>query len=151
VLARTFHVNCHIEDEWIDACFAYNAQRNQYYATAILERLCQGKPGNRFLGVSSLDLFVPILTFVFGEAQLPGKCAVVSYYRLSEPDRPDVLADRLAKEAIHELGHSYGLRHCEDWNCVMSSSHTVERLDVKSAQFCARCRQLVTSQLATER
>lgn len=139
-LARTFEVNCHIEDDWIDAHFAFDPRRGQYYATAILERLVRGCDGSRrILGVSSLDLFVPVLTFVFGEAQLQGKCAVVSYYRLFEPDRPDLLTDRLAKEAIHELGHTFGLRHCEDWNCVMSSSHAVERLDVKSAEFCERC------------
>ncbi|MGA2599921.1 MAG: hypothetical protein ABSH09_23365 [Bryobacteraceae bacterium] len=95
------------------------------------------------LGVASVDLFVPVLTFVFGEAQLEGNCAVVSHYRLAEPGRPELLMERLTKEAAHELGHTFGLRHCHDWNCVMSSSHAVERLDVKSADFCARCRKAV--------
>ena len=51
--------------------------------------------------------------------------------------------ERLRKEAVHELGHTFGLRHCDDWRCVMASSHAVERLDVKSAEFCARCRRAV--------
>jgi archaemetzincin len=59
------------------------------------------------------------------------------------PAREAVLRDRLLKEAIHELGHTFGLRHCRDWQCVMSSSHGVERLDVKSAQFCPACRKIV--------
>lgn len=88
-----------------------------------------------------------MLTFVFGEAQIEGRCAVVSYYRLPEPDRPELLPQRLAKEAIHELGHTFGLRHCHNWNCVMSSSHAVERLDIKSAAFCPGCKQSVTAHL----
>ena len=141
-LARTFEVGCHIEDEWLDARFAYDSQRNQHYATAILSRLGPW-PGCRVLGVCSLDLFVPVLTFVFGEAQLEGNCAVVSYYRLSEPERPELLPERLTKDAVHELGHTFGLRHCDDWECVMASSHSVERLDIKSAHFCDRCRQVI--------
>jgi predicted Zn-dependent protease len=53
------------------------------------------------------------------------------------------LRDRLVKEAVHELGHTFGLRHCADWRCVMSSSYGVERLDVKGADFCPRCRKPV--------
>src|SRR5262249_11409644 len=104
--------------------------------------------GNRILAVTSLDLFVPVLTFVFGEAQLAGACAVVSLHRLREevyglPPNPGLLEERLLKEAVHELGHTYGLRHCEDWRCVMTSSHAVEFLDVKSNDLCRRCRQAV--------
>ena len=144
-LARTFEVGCHIEDEWLNAEFAYNPERNQYYATAILNRVSIPPPAHRMIAVTSLDLFVPILTFVFGEAQLEGNCAIVSYYRLIEPDRPELLPDRLTKEAIHELGHTFGLRHCHEWECVMSSSHAVERLDIKSASFCEACRRVVMS------
>jgi len=95
-------------------------------------------------------LFVPVLTFVFGEAQLDGNCATVSFARLREeayglPAHEDVLRERLLKEAIHELGHTFGLRHCADWRCVMTSSHAVERLDVKSAEFCGECRKRVFS------
>ena len=144
-LARTFKVACHVEDEWLNAQFTFDTQRDQYYATALLQRLSElGRwPGSRILGVCSVDLFVPVLTFVFGEAQIEGHCAVVSYYRLPEPDRPELLRVRLVKEAIHELGHTFGLRHCHDWNCVMSSSHAVERLDIKSAAFCPGCKQAV--------
>jgi archaemetzincin len=70
----------------------------------------------------------------------------VSTARLGEefyglPAREELLRERLLKEAGHELGHTFGLRHCPDWNCVMASSHAVERLDVKSAEFCTRCRK----------
>lgn len=154
-LARTFGVSCHIDDAWIDAGFAFHPERGQYYSTALLERL-SGESANegrawRVLGVTPLDLYVPILTFVFGEAQLQGICAVVSYSRLPEPDRPEMLRERLAKEAVHELGHTFGLRHCDDWNCVMSSSHSVERLDIKSAAFCSACANVIRARSAVIR
>ena len=107
-----------------------------------------GDPDARVLGVTSCDLLVPVLTFVFGEAQLDGNCAVVSTARLEEkfygmPPRNDLLRERLVKEAAHELGHTFELRHCADWRCVMASSHAVERLDVKGADFCDACRRPV--------
>jgi archaemetzincin len=138
-LARTFHVSVHIEDEWLDIGFAFDARRNQYYSTAILERVAQRGATWRILAVTPLDLFVPVLTFVFGEAQLKGKCAVVSWFRYAD----EQTMGRLIKEATHELGHTYGLRHCRDWECVMSSSASVERLDVKSADFCSRCLEAI--------
>ena len=111
-----------------------------------MERACD--PDARVLGVTACDLYVPVLTFVFGEAQLDGNCAVVSLARLQEefygmPPRDDLLRERLVKEAAHELGHTFGLRHCADWRCVMASSHAVERLDVKGAEFCGACRKPV--------
>jgi archaemetzincin len=121
--------------------------RQQYDSTAIIQRLERAvDPDARVLGVTASDLYVPVLTFVFGEAQLDGNCAVVSTARLKEefyglPPRPELLRERLVKEAAHELGHTFGLRHCADWRCVMTSSHAVERLDVKGAEFCRACKK----------
>jgi archaemetzincin len=56
-----------------------------------------------------------------------------------------LLRASLVKEAAHELGHTFGLRHCMDWRCVMASSHAVERLDIKGAEFCNVCRKPVTA------
>jgi archaemetzincin len=104
----------------------------------------------RVLGVTSLDLYIPILTFVFGEAQLDGACALVSTHRLRQefyglPGDPGTLRERLLKEAAHELGHTLGLPHCEDYACVMASSHTVEWIDLKTSQFCAECRARIAA------
>jgi archaemetzincin len=150
-LARNFRTRCQIRPETFDLSFALDQRRGQYYSTAILQRLERAMdPDARILGVTACDLYVPVLTFVFGEAQLDGNCAIVSTARLNEefyglPARAELLRERLVKEAAHELGHTFGLRHCNDWRCVMSSSHGVERLDVKGADFCAFCRKPVFS------
>ena len=151
-LARTFRTPCRIRPEPFDLSFALRCRRGgQYHSTAILQRLERATdPASRVLGVTACDLYVPVLTFVFGEAQLDGNCAVVSTARLHEefyglPPREDLLRERLVKEAVHELGHTFGLRHCPDWRCVMASSHGVERLDVKGAEFCQSCRKPIQS------
>jgi archaemetzincin len=145
-LARIYQVSCHVHEEPFAADFAYDPVRGQYHSTAILQRLqsLSGDPETWFLGITDVDLFIPILTFVFGEAQLNGHCALVSLHRLREefyglPANPKLLAERAAKEAVHELGHVLGLRHCHDWRCVMTSTHDVERLDLKSEEYCAAC------------
>lgn len=134
----------------MEADFAWDARRGQYHATQILRRIrdVQRDENVRALGITRLDLFVPILTFVFGEAELGGRCAVVSMQRLDErfyglPAREELLRERLVKEAVHELGHTFGLRHCDDWRCVMTSSHAVDRLDIKGLDFCRVCRRMV--------
>ena len=98
----------------------------------------------RLLGVTQLDLYIPILTFVFGEAQLGGGSAVVSYHRLQQefyglPEDMDVLANRLLIEAVHELGHTLRLTHCHDYRCAMAPSHAVEWIDIKDSGFCEDC------------
>ena len=144
-LARALHVSCHVNVEPVDLAFAHDAARGQYRSTEILKWLANrpARPQARQLAITAEDLFVPVLTFVFGEAQLCGTCAVVSLHRLREefyglPPNPALLRARLRKEALHELGHTFGLRHCDDWQCVMSSSHSVERLDLKE-EFCEEC------------
>ncbi|MGH9813862.1 MAG: hypothetical protein ACRD4T_12075, partial [Candidatus Acidiferrales bacterium] len=103
-LARVFHVSCHVRTEPLDAAFAFDPARGQYHSTAILQRLdaLAAEDDDRLLGVTALDLYVPVLTFVFGEAQLDGPCALVSLHRLREefyglPSAPELLRERLLK------------------------------------------------------
>ncbi len=146
-LARVFEVSCHVRGERLDARLAFDPVRRQYFSTAILQQLVPLAAGDeeiRLLGVTEHDLFVPVLTFVFGEAQLDGRCGLVSLHRLREefygmPSSGVLLEERAVKEAIHELGHTFGLRHCLDWSCAMASTHAVERLDLKRAGLCADC------------
>jgi len=139
ILARRLGVSCHVRDEVLGIAFAEDGVRGQYYSSM------QAPPaGHVVLAITAADLYVPVLTFVFGEAQLGGPRAIVSTHRLSEEfygqsGDESKLSVRLAKEALHEIGHTQGLRHCDNWRCAMASSHAVERLDLKEAQYCRRC------------
>ena len=150
-LAREFQDSCHVREQPVDPAFAFDPVRKQYQATSILRYLTGVESEARLLGVTSVDLCGPIFTFVFGEAQLAGRCAVVSFHRLREefyglPANTKLFRQRLLTEAVHELGHTFGLRHCADWQCAMASSHTIDRLDVKGGRLCARCRRTALSQ-----
>jgi len=130
----------------IDLQPAYSPERNQYHATLLLASLLRTlpDPSGRILGITSVDLFVPILTFVFGQAQLDGPGALLSTFRLRNeyyglPPDEDLLLDRTIKETVHELGHSFGLVHCSDPECVMSSSTYVEEVDLKGDWYCSQC------------
>jgi len=125
----------------------FDARRGQHHSGRLLEWLLRKGPARgRVLGVTDVDLFIPILTFVFGEAQLFGRAAVVSTARLSEPVLVDrrVLWERLAKEAVHELGHALGLTHCSRPECAMARSAGLRDVDRKGGQLCADCRTLLS-------
>jgi archaemetzincin len=141
---------CDIATQRVDPAFAHHPERNQYHSSAIIEHLAarNGTSRELLVGVTDVDLYIPILTFVFGEAQLGGAIAVVSYHRLTQefyglPRSESLLTERLVKEAIHEVGHTAGLTHCDDYECVMAASHAVEWLDLKGASLCEQCRGLM--------
>ena len=120
--------------------------RNQYNSTWILSQILKKVPEKscKVLAVTTVDLYVPVLTYVFGEAQLDGKAAVVSTYRLRDelyglPENPQRLKERLEKEAVHELGHTFGLIHCQKPECVMYTYNYAEEIDFKSINFCKNC------------
>lgn len=149
-LSREFAVPRDILEAEPEPVYAFNHTRQQYSSTEILAVMNKRTipAGACLLGVTALDLYIPILTFVFGEAQLNGCCAVASFHRLRQefyglPPDPRVFRERLLKEAIHELGHTVALPHCEDYQCVMSTSHGVEWIDLKTGRFCNSCRTVV--------
>ena len=119
--------------------------RAQHASARLLGWLLEAGPGEgRILGVTDRDLFIPVLTYVFGEAQPDGRAAVVPSARLGEGVREigqPLLVERLTKEAIHEVGHAFGLRHCETPRCVMGRSPGLAGIDAKSHQLCPVCRR----------
>ena len=156
-LSREFAVRCEILPAEPDPQFAFNVTRRQYQSTEILAHMTKRQPlaDARLLGVTLFDLYIPILTFVFGEAQLRGNCALVSAHRLRQefyglPANPELFHERLLKEATHELGHTFTLAHCEDYQCVMAPSHGVEWIDLKGGSFCSACRTAVRNPNAAE-
>jgi archaemetzincin len=126
--------------------FAYDAARGQHGSIPVLEMLVGMCPGDalKLLAVTERDLFIPVLTFVFGHAQLGGRAGVVSLARLRqefyglEPDG-QVFLERALKEVLHEAGHLFGLVHCQDGGCAMSLATGVRQIDRKRAAFCAHC------------
>jgi archaemetzincin len=130
---------------------AFDPRRRQHASGIILRWLLEAGPqAGKILGVTDRDLFIPILTYVFGEAQLGGRAAVVSTARLVEDVElvgPQLLVERLAKEAVHEVGHTFGLMHCDSKGCVMGRSPAVREVDEKGTVPCAECR----ARLAAER
>ncbi|NIM90871.1 MAG: archaemetzincin family Zn-dependent metalloprotease [Candidatus Aminicenantes bacterium] len=128
---------------------AYNPQRDQYFSSFIMEGLRQSlkaaKP-HKILAISDVDLYVEGLNFVFGEAELGGHFCIISLARLRQgfygfPEDKALFLERAKKEAVHELSHTFRLRHCPDSFCVMHFSNSLSDTDRKRASFCSRCQE----------
>lgn len=146
----TFHLRTRRREFKINLKDAFDPNRVQYNSSLILRQLIMKPPpdAEKILGVLDVDLFIPILTFVFGEAQLKGIGAVVSAHRLHGqfyglPENREVTTERLLKEAVHELGHTFGLIHCPQPECVMNASTYAENIDQKSAELCFLCQKSI--------
>jgi archaemetzincin len=145
-MGKVFHVPFLVLPQVLDPEAAFHAERQQYHSSEILAAMQAFNTNEswRVLGVTAVDLYIPILTFVFGEAQIGGPCALVSSYRLRQefyglPADADLLRARLLKEAVHEIGHTLELTHCYDYRCAMAASHAVEWIDIKDAWLCPQC------------
>lgn len=134
----------------IDISEAYSIERGQYHSTKILKLMNEklSDESSKVLGIVKNDLFIPVLTYVFGEAQLNGKCSLISLFRLHEEfysgqSNKKLLKERVIKEILHELGHNFGLIHCKDWECVMHSSSSIEEVDIKGSTYCKNCKERI--------
>jgi len=127
--------------------------RKQYHSTPIIETLALLIPPRavKVLGITKVDLFIPILTHVYGEAQLGGKACILSTHRFIDAfslgSGAMAYCSRVAKEAIHELGHTFNLRHCRDPRCTMHYCRSVQEVDRKSNHFCRYCAILLEDEM----
>ncbi len=136
-----------------DVGFAFDENRKQHHSTPILEKLAAAAPPRslKVLAITREDLFIPILTHVYGEAQLGGKAGIISTHRLNEgisrAAGEDLFRSRVAKEAIHELGHTFRLLHCKDKTCIMNYCRGIRDVDRKSDQLCRYCQILLNDEI----
>ena len=151
-IERCFHLRATAGERKRVPDNSYVQMRRQYRSNAFLTELSNGSSDGRIrLGIADVDLFVPELNFLFGEASRQRGAAVFSLARLDprfygEPADHEKLMRRAIAEAIHELGHVLGLGHCERPDCVMWFSNTLAETDRKGSEFCRSCAERIDCQ-----
>jgi archaemetzincin len=151
-VSHEFNFSVNIKEGHIDISEFYDPVRRQYNGVRLLKEVDNlfSSDTSKTIGLFNVDLFIPILTYIFGQAFLNGRAGIASQYRLNN-DRYGISADeklileRFKKEVIHELGHTFGLIHCYISTCVMRSSTYVEDIDQKNVNLCMSCRNEIKS------
>ncbi len=150
IVGQEFNIPVLMREGHIDLSEFYDPSRRQYNGNSLLNHIesMHSDDTGKTLGLFGIDLFIPILTYIFGQAFLGGRTGIASLYRLRnerygmEPNDRLTL-ERFQKEVIHELGHTFGLIHCRHPECVMRASTYVEDIDLKESHFCPACRAQV--------
>jgi archaemetzincin len=152
-ITRVFGFSTAVDPVLLDISFALDQNRNQHHSTMILEQLAANAPNRaiKVIAIAQVDLFIPILTHVYGEAQLGGIASIVSTFRLNEGrsgmNISQKYIDRIVKEAIHELGHTFNLRHCPEHTCIMHYCRNEADVDRKSDELCRYCKVMLEDEI----
>ena len=153
-LQEAFGHPCRVADSLPLPTQAYHPARRQFRADGFLQALrrLDAPDAERLLGVVDADCYAPGLNFVFGQASVGGREAVIALPRLRQsfyslPEDEALFQERAIKEAVHELGHTYGLGHCPDPHCVMHFSNSLQDTDIKAATFCQVCQEALSARL----
>jgi len=146
-LEKRFNVVVDIGKQLEEPAYAFHKHKKQYNSTKILKRIHNLRLTgyDRILGIADVDLYIPERTFVFGGADVKKKVAIISLTRLRQkyydlPEDSALFRERIIIEAVHELGHTYGLYHCKNNKCVMFLSNTIRDTDHKGADLCSNCK-----------
>jgi archaemetzincin len=149
-LEKRFNVVVEIGRQLEEPTYAYHKHKKQYNSTTILKKIHKLKLTgyDRILGIVDVDLYIPERTFVFGGADVKKKVSVISLTRLRQkfydlPEDSALFKYRIIIEAVHELGHTYGLYHCKNNKCVMFLSNTIGDTDNKGAELCSNCTKIM--------
>jgi archaemetzincin len=149
-LQQTFKTHVNKISLSIDTDSLFSYERRQFFSTGFIEQAIKQTAhiNGKIILITELDIYVPVLTFLYGEAQLKGKHSVVSVFRLHEEfysgvTNNELLYERTIKEIYHELGHNFGLIHCQNWDCVMHSSNSIEEVDLKGDTYCVNCKNFL--------
>ena len=131
----------------------FDKQRNQWKSNEILQWLLDKYRSNKattttkILAICDFDAYSNGLNFVFGEAYIDGRISAIylprlrqEFYGLKEDQY--LFYERIVKEAVHELGHAFGLSHCGNIRCVMHFSNSLSDTDIKETHFCNVCKHL---------
>jgi len=144
---KEFLLDVYLKEGHLDLSEYYDPTRRQYNGVKLIREVetAFSSDSSKTIGLFNVDLFIPILTYIFGQAFLNGRSGIASSYRLSNErygmSSDNILfLDRFVKEVIHELGHTFGLIHCHLSTCVMRSSTYVEDIDQKDSHLCQSCR-----------
>jgi len=145
-LSLKFKLKCYVKSPLTHPDYAYNPKRKQYLADKFLGNIKKIKIDdsiNKIIGITEVDLYARGLNFIFGQAELSSRNCIISVIRLDPRFYRDeynekLFYERVLKEAVHELGHTFGLQHCDNRKCVMVFSNSLLDTDYKSSNFCER-------------
>ena len=120
---------------------AFYPLRNRYRADSLIQFLSLNTSAEHVtIGLTGKDISTSKDSVadwgVMGLGFCPGKACIASSFRLSKSEK----LQQLFKVAIHELGHTQGLPHCEVRTCFMRDAEGHNTTN-EEKDFCPKCKK----------